>query len=998
MKTTAQDQRSISGTVTDKSGQPLPGVTVVVKGTTQGTVTSADGKYTLANISEDAVLQFSFVGMRTQEVAVGSQTNIDVTLELETIGLEEVVAVGYGVQKKATVTGSISAVEGEELRKSPAINFSNSFAGRIPGLVVVTRSGEPGDDASTFRIRGSNTLGNNHPLIVIDGIANRDMNRLNSSDIESVTVLKDASAAIYGAQAANGVILITTKRGTTGKPKITVNLNQGWSMPTVLPEMADAATYAQMINEINYYDGNPIKYSQEEIQKYKDGSDPWRYPNTDWYAETMKSSASQQYANVDVRGGSQWLKYYISMGANFQDGIYKNSATSYNQANFRSNIDGKINDYINLRVDIAGRQENRNYPTRSAGSIFSMLMRGYPNTHAYWPNGLNGPDIALGNNPVVITTSQSGYDETVNYIMESVVNLDISIPWVKGLSLTANFSIDKNIERSKLWEKPWYLYTWDGQAVDENDIPNLTKAQRGFPTPQLTQSMEDANRTTINALVNYKRSFADKHNFNLLVGSERLSGDAMNFWAFRKYFVSTAVDQLFAGGELEKDNSGSASQSARLNYFGRVNYDFLGKYLAEFVWRYDGSYIFPAGKRFGFFPGVSLGWRMSEEKFWQNNLSSVIDYFKLRGSWGQTGNDRIETYQFLSSYGFDDSFYVFGDQEKILEELRIPNPNVTWEVANQFDVGFDGSVFDGKLQFTADYFYYYRTNILWRRNASVPESSGLSLPRENIGEVVNRGVDFLLSYNNKVNDFVYKVSVNGGFQKNRIEFWDETPGVPEYQQSTGRPMNAGLYYNAIGVFKDQAEVDAYPTWQNARPGDIIFEDVNEDGVINGLDRVRYDKTSLPTFTGGFNIDLAWKGFYSSIFFQWATGAARDNYYEMQGEAGNFLAADAEGRWTEENPNSTQPRTWNRYYGYWRQQDNTYWLESSDYLRLKNLEFGYNLTKIRSIKEFGLDDLRIYFTGLNLITFDKLNDFDPESTSSTSYPLNKVYNLGVSLTF
>jgi hypothetical protein len=461
-----------------------------------------------------------------------------------------------------------------------------------------------------------------------------------------------------------------------------------------------------------------------------------------------------------------------------------------------------------------------------------MLMRGYPIAHAYWPNGLAGPDIANGDNPVVITTNQTGYDKTKDYVMESVLKLDVSIPWVKGLSLTSNISFDKNFQNSKLWETPWYLYMWDGTTYGADNLPVLTKAKRGLPSPQLTQSMRDGSRTTLNALLTYETTISNSHNIKVLVGSERISGESMNFWAFRKYFVSNVVDQLFAGSELEKDNNGSASLNARLNYFGRLNYGYLDKYLLEFVFRYDGSYIFPADKRFGFFPGVSAGWRISEENFWKDNIS-FINYFKLRGSWGQTGNDRIETYQYLSSYGFSSGSYVFGTEEKILNELRTPNPNVTWEVANQLDLGFDGAILDNKLDFQADYFYNLRTNILWYRNASVPETSGLSLPRENIGEVVNRGFDFQVGYRNSVGNLNYYVSLNGGYQKNRIKFWDETPGIPEYQESTGRPMNAGLYYQAIGVFVDQAAVDAYPHWQGTRPGDIIFEEVNGDGAIDG---------------------------------------------------------------------------------------------------------------------------------------------------------------------
>jgi len=994
----ALQQSSVTGTITDAStGEPMPGVNITVRGTTTGLLSDIDGKYTIAVPDPDAVLVFSFIGYNPQEISVAGQRVVDVAMVQSIEALDEVVVIGYGTVKKATITGSISTVKGEQLQKSPAVNISNSFAGRLPGLMVVTRSGEPGNDASVLRIRGSNTLGNNSPLIVVDGIANRDMNRLNSSDIESITVLKDASAAIYGAQAANGVILITTKRGEVGKPQITVNVNQGWSMPTILPKMADASTYAQMINEINYYDGVPAKFSPEEIQKYADGSDPWGYPNTDWYGATMNSAASQNYANFEIKGGSQSMKYFVSIGANYQDGIYKNSATNYQQANFRSNIDGQISENIKLSIDVSGRQETRNYPTRSAGSIFSMLMRGYPIGHANWPNGLAGPDIANGNNPVVITTNQTGYDKTKDYVMESVLKLDVTIPWVKGLSFTSNISFDKRFQNSKLWETPWYLYMWDGSTYGADNLPLLTKAKRGLPSPQLTQSMNDGSRTTLNAMVTYEKSFSDIHNFKVLVGSERISGESMNFWAFRKYFVSNVVDQLFAGSELEKNNNGSASLNARLNYFGRMNYSYLDKYLMEFVFRYDGSYIFPSDKRFGFFPGVSIGWRVSEENFWKDNIS-FMDYFKIRGSWGQTGNDRIETYQYLSSYGFSSSSYVFSEEEKILNELRTPNPNVTWEVANQLDIGFDGALLDSKLDFQADYFYNLRTNILWYRNASVPESSGLSLPRENIGEVVNRGFDFQIGYRNNVGNLNYHVSLNGGYQKNEIKFWDETPGIPEYQKSTGRPMNAELYYRAIGVFVDQAAVEAYPHWQGTRPGDVIFEDVNGDGSIDGLDRVREEKTDLPVFSGGFNVDLRWKNFYASTFLQWATGAIRNNYYSMQGEAGNFLAADAEGRWTEDNPSATKPRTWNRYYGYWRDQPNTYWLRSTDYLRLKNIEIGYDIASLRGVKDLGIDGLRIYFTGLNLLTFDKLVDFDPESTSSNSYPLNKVFNVGVSLTF
>lgn len=994
-----QQEKRITGKVTDKSGTALPGVSVVVKGTTTGMVTDTDGNFSLLVPANAQTLSFSFVGMQIQEVTIGTQQVFNVILEESAIGLEEVVVVGYGTTKKATVTGSISTVDGNKLKASPSINLANSLAGRLPGLVAVSRSGEPGYDGALLRIRGSNTLGDNSPLIVVDGITNRNLEGINSADIESMTVLKDASAAIYGSQAANGVILITTKRGLEGKPAVSITLNQGWSMPTVLPKMADAATYAQMVNEIDLYRSRPATYSQDEIQKYKDGSDPWKYPNTDWFAETYKALTRQNIVNVSLTGGSDRLKYFFSAGYKYQDGNYQKSATNYSQADFRSNIDGKISDNIKLSIDLSGRQENRNSPTRDAATIFSAAMRSFPTMPAYWPNGLPGPDIERGENPVVMATSATGYDKDIRYIMESNVKFDVTIPWVKGLSVTGNASIDKNFQNRKLWQTPWFLYSWDRQTYDENNEPLLIKGSRGYPEPRLTQSMSDGHRATLNALINYEHSFADKHDIKVLAGVERIKGESMDFWASRRYFVSTVAQELFAGGDLEKNNNGSASASARLNYFGRINYNYLEKYLAEFVWRYDGSYIFPAESRFGFFTGISLGWRISEEEFWKEKIS-FINYFKIRGSWGQTGNDRIEEYQYLSSYGFGHS-YIFdhGLETKTLNELRVPNPNVTWEVANQTNIGFDAQLFGEKLTLSADYFYNLRTNILWWRNASVPATTGLDLPRENIGEVINQGFEYEVGYKNSIGDFSYQVSVNGAHQKNKIKFWDETPGVPDYQKSTGHPMNAELYYQAIGIFKDQAAVDAYPHWDNARPGDIIFEDVNKDEKIDGLDRVRNDKTDLPTFTGGMNINLAYKNFYATILFQGATGATT-MHYSMSGTFGNFMQEDAEGRWTEDNPDATKPRAWNFSDEYWMADytiNNTYFLRSTDYLRLKNVELGYNLPGTINDK-LGIKGLRIYFSGLNLLTLDKLENYDPETNYYRGYPPLKVYNVGISLTF
>lgn len=1005
-------KNDIKGKVVDSVGNPLAGANIAVKGTNKRFVTNEKGEFIISDIPEaGAVLVVTYLGSSAQEVFVNKNTKSPLVISLKSspAQLQEVtvVSVGYGTAKKATLTGAIVSIKGADLEKSPAMNLSNSFAGRIPGVTAVTRSGEPGNDGSTLLIRGSNTLNDNTPLVIVDGIAGRQLDRIDPADIENVTVLKDASAAIYGARAANGVIMITTKRGTTGKPTINFSYDQGFVHPTVIPKMADAATYAQMVNEIEQYRGKEVVYSAEDIQKYKDGSDPWGHPNTDWFKAVYKPISVQRNGHLSLRGGSEAIRYLASAGYRYQDAIYRNSATNYSQGNFRVNLDTKVSKSIKLSVDLAGRQENRNYPTLSSDDIYSSTMRGKPTIAANWPNGLPGPDIERGANPVVMATNKTGYDKDIRYVLESNAKLEITIPWVKGLSVTSNASIDKLVDNHKLWQTPWYLYYWDGQTYGTDGLPELTKSLRGYATPQLRQDFSNGNRTTLNGFINYNTSISESHNIKAMIGVERMVGDSLNFYAARRNYISSAVDQLFAGGDgINQTNGGAASVDARLNYFGRLNYNYKEKYLAEFVFRYDGSYIFPAnGKQFGFFPGVSLGWIISEERFWKDNLS-FFDNLKIRGSWGRTGNDRIAPYQYLQGYAYQgngttSTTYIFNQNEenKAINENRIANPNVTWEIANQSNIGIDGKMLNGRVFFSADYFYNLRTNILAYRNASVPSSTGLTLPRQNIGEVANRGFEFQVGTSAKAGELAYTISVNGGYQKNKIVFWDEVPGAPVYQQSTGHPMNTSLYYQAIGIFKDQNAVDNYPHWANARPGDIIFKDVNNDGQIDGLDQVRSDKNDLPTFTGGLNLDLQYKNFYASILIQGATGAMRKQF-TFSGASGNFLQDDAQGRWTPENPGATKPRTWNFAEEYWMKQydiNNTYFLRNSNYVRLKNVEIGYNFPA-SLLSHIGVSGLKIYLGGLNLVTWTKLKNYDPESSSDNPYPSNKVVNAGINLTF
>jgi TonB-linked SusC/RagA family outer membrane protein len=999
----AQAGGRVTGTVTSDTGTPLAGAQVSITGTALGAVTGSDGQYTISNVPPGSqTVRANSVGFaestQTVTVAAGQAVTANFQLTAQVLSLEGIVAVGYGTQKKATLTGAVSAVEGAELAEAPSVNLSNTLAGKLPGVVTLNTSGEPGYDGSSIRIRGNHTLNDNSPLVVIDGVPGRaGLERLNPQDIESISVLKDASAAIYGSRAANGVILVTTKRGVEGKPLLSLDFNQGFNQPTRLPEMADAATYMTMLNEIDLYRNREPRYSDEEIQHYANGDDPWLYPNTDWFDAVIKPMSYQTRGDVSLRGGADRVKYYLSLGGLTQDGYYRNSATRYNQYHIRSNIDGQVSENLTLRFDLSGRLEDRNFPNRSAGSIFRALMRGKPNLPAYWPNGKPGPDIEYGDNPVVIGTPATGYDDDERYYVAGNLVAELKIPGVEGLTLRGTAAYDQMFRYQKSWRTPWTLYTWDYVTRDENGEPVLTPAKRGYSAPELNQRDAQDRDILLNLVADFQRDFGE-HSVGVLGGVEEQRSDDSYVSAFRKFFISDQIDQIFAGGDAEKNNDGSAGVARRLNYFTRLNYDYADKYLLEFVGRYDGSYIFPESHRFGFFPAASAGWRVSQEPFMQNQ--GLFDDLKLRVSWGQTGNDRIDEWQYLASYGFG-SGYVFGidDEVNSIYQTRTPNPNVSWEVANQLDFGVDGTMLDSRLSFTLDYFRENRDDILWWRNASVPQTTGLSLPRENIGKVNSWGYDGSLSWRQTVgSNSSFDVTLNGGYTQNEIKFWDEAPGAPEWQRSTGHRMDTNLFYNAIGIFEDQAAVDAYPHVDGARPGDIIFEDYNKDGEITADDRVRVNANDDPTFVAGLTLDAQVHRFDFTVFFQGATGAVQ--YLQTEsGDIGNYLKEYAENRWTPDNPTASAPRAFNRGDEYWTSNRNTYWLHDADYLRLKTLSVGYRLPESLTSR-LGMQNMRVYVSGFNLLTWDTLKLIDPEGRSDNGqyYPQARVLNVGTSLSF
>ena len=998
-------QHQITGEVTDADdGSSLPGVNIVVKGTNIGTATRLNGEFSLNAPSPNDTLMISFVGYEFMEIPIDGRTEVPIQLERSIMSLDEViVSVPYGTQTVATTTGSVSQISGEALQQIPTTNLSQSLQGTVAGLIGVTANGSPGRDDSNLLIRGISTLGDNSPLIVIDGVPGRQggLARLNPDDIESVSVLKDASAAIYGSRAANGVILVRTKQGVPGKAKVSVNIERSLATPATIPEMADSPTYMQMLNEIDVFRGNPERFSQEQIDATRgDISGRWDVFNTDWYDVALRDFAEELSASAAVTGGSETVRYRVSLEGLTEEGILVNTGVGYEQLGFRSNVDGDITDNLNLAFNLHGRLENRDRPswTRSQDrAAWELLQRGKPNEPAVWPNGLPGPAQENGVNPVV--SSATGFDNRKTYYFQSSLTMGLDIPAVPGWSLEGTVAYDRSFEDYKRWQQPWTLYNCSADCSGPDD---LVATSEGVPDPRLTQADIEEEDILLRATTLFEPNVGSDHTASLLLGTEFQQSENNFLSLFRRFFLSDQVTELFAGGTGEQNLTGNSEHARRLNFFGRLNYNFQQKYLVELVARYDGSYIFPEGDRFGFFPSISVGWRLAQENWFNDATGGFFDRLKLRAAYGQTGNDRIEPYQFLSTFGFGGSGFVYGDGlGPRISPTRVPNEDITWEVATQFDIGLQGGILGERIAFELTYFNHFRDDILWFRNAAVPQTAGFSLPRENIAQVRSKGFEAELSFSEQV---APNVRIRGGanvsFANDEVEFFDEPEGVLPHQANTGRPWNTNLYYLTDGIYRDQAEVDAAPAWPGARPGDIKFVDYNGDGVINGDDRVRIDENGTPNVIGAFNLGATIGNFDVSVLFQGASGVRQRVISGAVGEFGNYFQEHTENRWTPDNPDGTMPRAWNRQDPYWASQLNDFFLEDAKYLRLKTARIAYTLPQRVLNNIGGMDQVMVYLSGRNLLTFTPMKIFDPElrNRSGQEYPPEKAFTVGIQLGF
>ncbi len=996
----------ITGTVVDQNGDPIPGVTVSVPGEGIGTATDVDGRYSLT-VPEGTTLFFSFVGFETQSIAIGGRNVIDVVLIEDLASLEEVVVVGYGTQKRVNVIGSVTAIGSEELTVAPVANVSSALAGRLPGAIVQQPSGEPGAAASIL-IRGNSTLGNNAPLIVVDGIPERDLNSLQASEIESVTILKDASAAIYGSRAANGVILVTTKRGTKGTPTVNYSFFSGWNTPTMLPEMADAATYAQLMREVDAYRDVPeenMQFSEEDIAKYASGDYPWTHPDTDWQKAALKKFAYTNNHNLSIGGGSDNLVYRVSFGKMHDGGLYKSNAISYDRYNLSANSDITLNKHLKVGLDVIMSQENRMSPSRGTENIFGSIIRNKPTMFATYPNGLPGPDIEYGDQPVLTTTFDPGFNDDKHYKVNSKISATFFVPNVEGLSISSYYAYDMAFRVQKLMEKPMTMYQMNtaeylaaGNTGVEDGSAFLTPALRGtVAEPRLTDRYDDIKRSTFNLKADYIRDFNEVHNVSAFVAVESMDYLDKGISGFRRYFMSDKLPYLFAGGDAEKDNSAWVGLDSRLNYFGRVSYSYDEKYLFQFAFRRDGSIRFSEENgRWGNFPSVLLGWNISNEGFWQENLN-FIQFFKLRTSWGKMGNDAVPPFQYLTNYGFANGWVVGNGTYALgLQQVGSPNPFITWEVANVFNLGFETNFLNDKVSLEFDYFYERRDNILVRRNASVPNFTGITLPDENFGVVDNSGFEVVLGYNSRKGDYSWGINGNLAFTRNKIIEFDEPAVSVPWQRLTGNPQGSTLLYKHIGIFRDEEHVQSYPSVPGAKPGDIIIEDVDENGVIDSDDRILWTKTATPEITYGLSFNFGYKGFSIQGLVQGAGNSMRRMYTDdRQGTAGNYFNYDAVGRWTPDNIDAKKPRIFERYEEYWRDAYRTnYSYHNSAYARLKNLEISYTIPdKIQ--QSVWLKNAQIFASGQNLLLLYSGNGImDPEVGQDNYYPLMKVYAVGV----
>lgn len=999
---------TVSGVVKDDTGEPVIGAGVLVKGTTLGTITDIDGHFSFRADDLNGVLVVSFVGMETQEIPMKGKGTFDIVLKSSNTLLEEVQVVAYGAQKKVTLTGSISSVNTDELLKVPTASIGNMLSGVLSGVSSIQSSGQPGGDDPDVFIRGISTLNtmNAKPLYLVDGVE-RSFFQIDPNEVENITILKDASStAVFGVRGANGVIIVTTKRGKEGKAKINASFSYGIQTPTRMPEFVNSYDYATFLNEAYTNDGKDPKFTPEAVEAFRTHSNPIIYPDTDWMELLFKSSAPQTQGNVNISGGTERVRYFISMGMLDQKGFFKNHDTRYdanfnfNRYNYRANLDIDFTKTTLVAINMGGRVEKRNFP-RSGDDINQLFRR------IYWATPFSGPGIVdgkwiKGNSQYLPVGLSDGlgniYGRGYGSKTTNVVNLDLALTQkldfvTKGLQfkikVAYNSGYDHTKERATSIEsyQPWYRkdVTWMEHPAgsDPNEVVYIQDGEAGLIS--YAESFGKSRDWYAEASFDWKRDFG-LHHLSALV----LYNQSKTYYPDSDY---PGIPRGYVG------------------LVGRVTYDYDNKYLIEGNVGYNGSENFAPGNRYGFFPAVSGGWVLTQEEFLKDN--PVVNFLKIRASYGIVGNDRYHPYGtgfmdrflYLPNSYFIGSGYQFGTGTSWSPgayEKSFGNSGLSWEKSAKQNYGIDFSLFNQKLSGSIDYFYEKRTDILAKASTD-PIIHAMSLPVLNLGIVSNKGVELNLKWNHKINSFRYWTNLNVSYAKNKIVYQDEVPSEYTYTLKTGHPVGQpfglkvrGFYYEGMEDVADHSYV--------LKEGDVVYEDLNHDGKIDDNDKTAIGYPSYPLLNAGLTLGFEYKGFDFSMLWVGATKTSRvleETFRKPLGETydRSLMSHQFTDRWTPETaataklPRATIDGVKNNY------RDSELWVKDASYLRLKNIEIGYNF-RLPFMPKIGMEKMRVFMTGYNLLTFDKLKISDPESMSSgvPQYPVMRVINFGLNVSF
>ncbi|MBC7722336.1 MAG: TonB-dependent receptor [Pedobacter sp.] len=1028
---TANKDIVVSGTVKDDKGNALVGVTIAENGTNNRVQTNDAGIFKIKVASEKSILSFSSTNFGTETVAISSKRVYSVVLKTVVAQIDEVIVVGYGTQKKVNNTGATATIKTKELVQSPVANISNSLVGRLPGLFATQSGGEPGNDGSKIRIRGVGTFsGNTDPLTLVDGIQVDNYNNIDPNEIESLTILKDASStAVYGIRGANGVILITTKRGKAGPPKVSYTFNQGFNSFTNLRTSQTSGEYARGFNQgklaDTYVNGNTYtpQYTPLDIELYENGKDPIFHPNNNWFKLLFRDVSTQSQHNLNISGGQKKVKYFISGGYFTQQGLFQDLSfiakdfdpnSTYKRYNIRSNFNFDVTDRFKILLDLSSQTEFRNGPngngngTDGTGTarVIGDIARAAP-TELGQVDGKVSNLYTPSNNPYAAILYQSntgGVRRTYRNYLNGSLRFDYDLSYITpGLSTHGLVAIQTYNQQQKVTGKlliSYMVYPINGGPYNggyANFVPNATETQFSF-----SASATYNRRITGEFGIDYKRKFGNHNVTALLVYNQQKTYDPS-----LAFLVPQAVQ----------------------SYVGRATYDYKGRYLAEINAAYNGTENFAPGKRFGLFPGYSIGWVASNESFFPKK--SIVSFLKIRGSYGEVGNDQIGGARFLyrpTSYGaFGDpqasstSIYYFGNVGSTyagiagLREGATGNPNVTWERAVKQNIGLEINFFKDKLRFTGDLFDEKRSDIL-ATPQSISAITGIVQPATNLGKMENKGYEFDVNFSDFIGKVGYRIGGNFSFARNKLIYQDEIPKQYAYQNRTGQRLGQNFLVIADGLYNTWDEVNdakrpLYASSNNRiQPGDIKFRDANGDGIINDLDAVPTGYANLPEKTFGLSLSANYKGFDISVLFQ-GVGNVSLYYTSFQRSTGyggappSGTAAYFNESWTAERYAAGLPIKFPRFSvtGSPNSLGSSFFLADASYLRLKNTEIGYT-AKPSILKRIGISSMRIYANANNLVTWSKVyKGIDPENTSTGDtntepYPLVRTVNVGVNINF